>query len=119
MADPNGAACQAVTKSIRDVRVVPNPYVVFSGLAQGLVQPLLFTNVPPRGTLRIYTVSGQFVQQITWEEQDLNETGDLLWNLRTRENSIIAGGLYMFMISGQDLNGGSLGSHMGKFVVIR
>jgi hypothetical protein len=119
MADPNGAACQAVTKSIRDVPVVPNPYVVFSGLAQGLVQPLLFTNVPPRGTLRIYTVSGQFVQQITWEEQDLNETGDLLWNLRTRENSIIAGGLYMFMISGQDLNGGSLGSHMGKFVVIR
>jgi hypothetical protein len=119
MADPNGAECLALARSIKDVKVVPNPYVVFSGLAQGLVQPLLFTNVPPRGTLRIYTVSGQFVQQITWEEQDLNETGDLLWNLRTRENSIIAGGLYLFMVSGQDLEGRSLGSHMGKFVVIR
>jgi hypothetical protein len=64
-------------------------------------------------------VSGQFVQQITWEEQDLNETGDLLWNLRTRENSVIAGGMYLFMISGQDANGRDLGSSMGKFVVIR
>jgi hypothetical protein len=119
MSTPNGEVCTAVKASIKDVKVVPNPYVVFSSLAQGLVQPLLFTHVPPRGTIRIYTVAGQFVQQITWEEQDLNETGDLLWNLRTRENSTIAAGLYLFMVSGQDANGRDLGSHMGKFVVIR
>jgi hypothetical protein len=116
---PSGEVCTAVRASIKDVKVVPNPYIVFSNLAQGLVQPLLFTHVPPRGTIRIYTVSGQFVQQITWEEQDLNETGDLLWNLRTRENSTIAAGLYLFMVTGQDANGRDLGSHMGKFVVIR
>ena len=116
---PNGEVCTAVKASIKDVKVVPNPYVVFSSLAQGLVQPLLFTHVPPRGTIRIYTVAGQFVQQITREEQDLNETGDLLWNLRTRENSTIAAGLYLFMVTGQDANGRDLGSHMGKFVVIR
>jgi hypothetical protein len=118
-ASPTATECEDLRADLKNVRVVPNPYVVFSSLATGLTQPLLFTHVPPRGTLRIYTVSGQFVQQITWEEQDLNETGDLLWNLRTRENSVIAGGMYLFMISGQDANGRDLGSSMGKFVVIR
>jgi hypothetical protein len=116
---PTGEVCTTVKASIKDVKVVPNPYLVFSDIAPGLVQPLLFTHVPPRGTIRIYTVAGQFVQQITWEEQDLNETGDLLWDLQTRENSTIAAGLYLFMVSGQDADGGNLGSHMGKFVVIR
>ncbi|HSJ65095.1 MAG TPA: hypothetical protein VK922_14480 [Gemmatimonadaceae bacterium] len=118
-ATPTGTECENIRADLKNVRVVPNPYVVFSNLQTGLTQPLLFTHVPPRGTIRIYTVSGQFVQQITWEEQDLNETGDLLWNLRTRENSIIAAGLYLYMISGQDANGRDLGSSMGKFVVIR
>ena len=115
----SGEECENVRADLKNVRVVPNPYVVFSSLATGLTQPLLFTHVPSRGTLRIYTVSGQFVQQITWEAQDLNETGDLLWDLQTRENSTIGAGMYLYMISGQDANGRDLGSSMGKFVVIR
>ncbi len=118
-ASTTGEECENVRADLKNVRVVPNPYVVFSSLAAGLTQPLLFTHVPSRGTVRIYTVSGQFVQQITWEAQDLNETGDLLWNLQTREGSIIAAGMYLYMISGQDANGRDLGSSMGKFVVIR
>jgi len=117
-------ACADIRASIRNVKVVPNPFVVFSNYinplnATDLNKPLLFTNVPPRGTLRIYNVSGQFVQQITWTEADLNETGDLLWDLRTREGNLVAGGLYLFMLTGKDGQNRELGKHMGKFVVIR
>jgi hypothetical protein len=112
-------ACARVRQSIKNVRVVPNPYVVFTPYGTGVTRPLLFTHVPARGTLRIYTVSGQFVQQLTWTEQDLNDTGDLEWDLRTREGNTIAAGMFLFMITGEDTNGRSLGSHMGKFVVIR
>ena len=64
-------------------------------------------------------MSGQLVQQLSWTPQDLNGTGDLLWNLRTREGLEVAGGLYMFRVTGRDANGKEVGSHMGKFVIIR
>ena len=116
--------CAAVRRGLRDVRVVPNPYSVFSQYTNplnpaDLTQPLLFTHVPASGTIRIWTVSGQFVQQLTWTAADLNETGDLVWDLRSREGNLIAGGLYMFTITGKDADGRDLGQHMGKFVVIR
>jgi len=118
-ANPNADACKALRNSIKDVLVVPNPYVVFTNFGTGLTRPLLFTHVPSRGTVRIYTVSGQFVQQINWVEQDLNDTGDLVWDLQTREGNTVAAGLYLFMITGKDTSGKDLGSHMGKFVIIR
>jgi hypothetical protein len=119
-----GDACASIQSAVRNVHVVPNPYVVFNNYTNPLNQtdltkPLFFTNVPPRGTLRIYNVSGQFVQQITWTEADLNETGDLLWDLRSREGNLIAGGLYLFMLTGKDANNKEVGKKMGKFVVIR
>ena len=117
-------ACAAIRNDIKNVKVVPNPYLVTSNYIDptapnSLTKPILFTHVPPRGVVKIWTVSGQLVQQISWDETQLNGTGDLLWDLRTREGNLIAGGLYLFTITGRDENGGSLGSHMGKFVVIR
>src|SRR5258708_26052234 len=61
-----------------------------------LFRSLMFTHVPPSGTLHIYTLSGQFVQQIIWDEtspdirMQLNGDGDLLDELdrkSTRLNS--------------------------------
>ena len=119
------SGCVQIKRDLRNVRVVPNPYLGFSeyndptSTASALFRPLLFSNVPPRGVLRIYTVSGQLVQQIRWVETDLNDTGDLLWNLRTRENTFIAGGMYLAMVTAESGSGASLGSRMIKFVVIR
>ena len=111
-------------KSIKSVRAVPNPYVAFTNYVNprdpnNRTRPLLFTHVPPRGRIRIYTVSGQLVQQLTWTPTDLNETGDLLWDLRTREGLDVAGGLYMFMVTGLDARGAETASHLGKFVIVR
>jgi hypothetical protein len=111
-------------KSIKTVRAVPNPYVAFSNYINprdpnNRTRPLLFTHVPPRGRIRIYTVSGQLVQQLTWVPTDLNDTGDMIWDLRTREGLDVAGGLYMFMVTGLDANGREIASHLGKFVIVR
>ena len=83
---------------------------------------LLFTNLPSRGALRVYTVSGQFVQQITWEGDDLEGDGDLFWDMKTREGIDIASGLYLWVVTAptdpSNANSGTIQAR-GKFVVIR
>jgi len=119
--------CADVRSSIKNVKVVPNPYVAISQYTDavlagqtGASRPLIFQGVPPQGVIRIYTVSGQLVQQLSWTPADLGgDNGDLQYNLRTREGLELAGGLYLFMVTGKDVNGKELGQHMGKFVVIR
>ena len=105
------------------IRVVPNPYVVQSQFdavnASSIGDPrIYFSGVPSSGQIRVYSVSGQFLQQITWTAADLNGTGDLPWNLRTREGLDLATGLYIYVLTAKDDNGRNL-THRGKFVVIR
>jgi hypothetical protein len=115
----------AVKSGLAAVKVVPNPYIEASSYVgvqpngQNFGQALMFTHMPPRGVLRIYTVAGQFVQQISWTEADLNANGDLAWNLRTREGNQISAGLFLYVLTAQDATGKPVGSVRGKFVVIR
>jgi hypothetical protein len=119
-----GVAIRAISASLlARVRVVPNPFMIFSLYQSTAGDPrLAFTNVPPRGTLRIYTVAGQFVQQITWEPADLEGDGDLFWNLRSRGGLLVASGLYLWVLTAPSdpSDPGSLPVHgRGKFVVIQ
>jgi hypothetical protein len=80
--------------------------------------------MPAEGRLKIYTVSGQFVQQLSWTASDLVATGsglmtgDLPYNLRSREGLDIGSGLYIAVITptGPNANGKTVSK---KFVVIR
>ncbi|MDQ3516938.1 MAG: hypothetical protein M3466_00870 [Gemmatimonadota bacterium] len=123
------------------VRVVPNPYVVQSGFdavdANRTGSPrILFTNVPVAGSMRIYSVAGQFIQALSWTQSDLEVncrplqpggeptacdlTGDLAYNLRTREGLEIGTGLYLYVITPKTDNGNGNGNAIrGKFVIIR
>ena len=114
----SGTGITAVTRSQLDsIRVVPNPFVAFSTFQPNLTESrVVFTHLPPRGTLRIYTVSGQFVQQMTWTEADLSANGDLHYNLRTREGTDLATGLYIWVLT-TDVGGRQ--QARGKFVVVR
>lgn len=112
----------ALRASLDSVKVVPNPFVMFSQFTpagQGSVDRILFTHVPPKGVLRVFSVSGQFVQQIRWTPEDLNGRGDLAFNLRTREGNEMAAGLYLFVLTAQDNNGRELATKKGKFVLIK
>ncbi|MEK6767901.1 MAG: hypothetical protein AABY85_02810 [Gemmatimonadota bacterium] len=115
----SGSDITSVTRAQLDsVRVVPNPFVVFSAYQTEVAESrVLFTHLPPSGTLRIYTVSGQFAQQIAWTAADLNGSGDLFYNLRTREGTDLASGLYIWYLT--TTIGGRTETKRGKFVVIR
>jgi hypothetical protein len=111
------------------VHVVPNPYVVLSEFdqidaARVGTPRIMFVNVPQQGMMRIYTVSGQLVQQLTWTAADLEAagsgqpTGDLPYNLRSREGLELGTGLYLYVITPTGANTDRT-LIRGKFVIIR
>jgi len=119
-----GEQITAVTDSALGlIRVVPNPFVIYSAYQTSVTNSVIaFTNLPSRGALRIYTVAGQFVQQILWEPADLEGEGDLFWNLRSREGIDIASGLYIWVVTAPSNPNDPASAPLqksGKFVVIR
>jgi len=119
---PVAPAGQLAKSTLKQVRVVPNPYVVlsdFDAVTNRVGESrVLFTGVPAEGSMRIYSVSGQFLQQLRWTTADLNGTGDLAYNLRTREGTDLASGLYIYVLTPGGSNKGS-SVVRGKFTVIR
>lgn len=122
---------EEIRTGLEDVKAVPNPFMSFSQLVYPGTErdeAIVFTHLPPRGRLRIYTVAGHFVQELTWEAGDLAQTqfgattsgqGDLFFNLRTREGNRMASGLYLFVVTALGADGSEIGSKIGKFVIIR
>ena len=119
------------------VSVVPNPFVVqstFNEVNAGRVgeSRVMFVNVPEQGVLRIYTVGGQFIQQLSWTPADLERncrvtdsgetgcqlTGDLPYDLRSREGLELGAGLYLYVLTATGPNANGFAAR-GKFVVIR
>lgn len=110
------------------VSVVPNPYIVRADFDQlqgrTPTSRIYFTGVPDQGILRIYSVSGQFLQELTWTKNDLvysgNNTasGDLPFNLRTREGLEMGSGLYLYVLTASGPAGKDQ-VQRGKFVIIR
>ncbi|MGQ9854771.1 MAG: hypothetical protein ACUVTG_15390, partial [Candidatus Oleimicrobiaceae bacterium] len=98
--------------------VVPNPYVgaasfeaerfAISGRGERRIE---FRGLPQRCTIRIYTVRGELVQTLYHEG---STQGYVAWDLRSKDNLDVAPGLYIFHV-----DGGSLGSKIGKFAIIK
>jgi hypothetical protein len=113
--DPNLAKSQFE----EDPYVVPNPYVgaasfepqryAVSGRGERKIE---FRNLPAGSTIRIYTVTGELVQTLH-HDGNINK-GIVEWDLRNRDNLDIAPGLYMYHV-----DGGSVGTFVGKFAVIK
>jgi hypothetical protein len=92
-----------------------------NGLAKSRIW---FTGLPPQGVLRIYTVSGEWIQELTWTASDLTyqgnltTSGDLPFELKSRGGYDLASGLYLYVITAEGDSGKSV-VHRGKFVIIR
>lgn len=112
-----GKQLSSVEESIlKQVKVVPNPYVVSSILER---QPYLrgrgeriirFINLPSQCTIRIYTVYGDLVT--TLEHNGLSD-GTVKWDLRTNDGLEVAFGLYVYHIDAP-----GIGQHIGKFAIV-
>lgn len=97
------------------VRVVPNPYRgsadweewTGSGARLGRIY---FMNLPPKCTIRIYTIAGELVR--TLEHHDV-AYGAEPWDLTGEANVQVASGIYIYHIDAPDI-----GEKIGKFAVL-
>jgi hypothetical protein len=113
--DPNLAKSQFE----EDPYVIPNPYVgaasfepqryAVSGRGERKIE---FRNLPANCTIRIYTITGELVQSIN-HDGNINK-GIVEWDLRNSDNLDIAPGLYIYHV-----DGGSVGTFVGKFALIK
>ena len=113
----------SVSNELNRVAVVPNPYRINedytfeSGGYEGRQKSwnedkrvLKFIHLPPKCTIRIYTMTGEIVSTIYHED---TAQGEQDWNLKSDSNRSIASGVYVFTVESD------YGKQIGKFVVIR
>jgi len=109
-----------VSNSLKDIRVVPNPYVVTNRL-----EPLDRQNPRDRGPRRVYfdklpatckisifTITGELVREIY--HNSLIENGLEFWDLTTKDNFPVAYGVYVYHV-----DAGKLGSTVGRLAIIK
>jgi len=106
-----------------DIYVVPNPATTESMTAWTLSPnnddptgvKVEFRNLPmSTGTVRIYTLAGDMVEQITFDGRA--GVGTVEWDLVSRSGQDITSGVYMYSVETDDSN---FDRFIGKFVVIR
>ena len=100
-------------ESFEDIRVVPNPFHISARDFQyGVSAPdrLMFLNIPPVCTIRIFTERGDLIKTI----EHIDGSGDEAWNSITSSRQLIVSGLYIAHF--EDPEGGST---IRKFTIIR
>jgi hypothetical protein len=104
---------------LKDIAVVPNPYVVAARweptrlLASGRGERrIFFIHLPQQCTIRIYTVSGDYVN--TLEHYSTMLDGSESWDLKSEEGLDVAPGIYIYHVDASDL-----GETIGKFAQIK
>jgi hypothetical protein len=107
-------------EDMRRIKVVPNPYVVtntmepyISNRGYNQRRQLLFTHIPARSTIKIFTSSGVFIQQLDVENS--SDDGTVHWDMLTKEGLEIAAGIYVYQVKSKVTGDEKL----GKFAVIK
>ncbi len=116
------------------VTVFPNPYhgeAVWDG-QYARERLIYFANLPPRCTIRIFTLAGDKVDEIEFDSREYDGSnaaaifdtdfdppelsgGMAAWDLLSERDQSIASGLYVFSVENHDTGD----SQVGKFLVIR
>jgi hypothetical protein len=101
------------------VKAVPNPYIATSRFEKNNPntdgrgeRAIRFTHLPPKCTIRIYTVTGELVDVIYHEAGLFEDSAQ--WDVKTKDNLDVAYGVYLFHVEAPDL-----GSKIGKFAIIK
>ena len=103
-----------------DIKVVPNPYIATNAMEQAISNPLLnqrrrllFTNIPAYCTIKIFTSSGAFIDEI--KVFNIPDKGIVHWDMLTKEGLEIAPGIYIYHVKSEKTREEKL----GKFAVIK
>ncbi|MEL6704420.1 MAG: hypothetical protein AAFP15_09080 [Bacteroidota bacterium] len=119
---------EAAQATLDDIKVVPNPYIVTNRFEPQNPFPtgrgdrvIRFTRLPPRATIRIFTVSGRLVEIIEHNEgsnEDLTPEqlldGVAEWDLLTQDRLSASYGVYLYHVDAP-----GIGETTGTFALIK
>ena len=113
----SGFQQQEASQGLDNIYVVPNPYVAYSiaespsnfSDARGDRQ-IQFRNLPPKCTIRIYTITGELVQTINKDDN----TSMATWDLLSYEGERIAYGVYIYHVDAP-----GIGQKIGRLAIIK
>jgi hypothetical protein len=98
---------------LSQIKVVPNPLIVNSGLETNPYESkVMFTHLPTVCDIVIYTVAGNRVRTLHYESA--NGEGFMYWDLLNQQGQNVAYGLYIYVVKTPDGN-----TNSGKLMVIR
>lgn len=109
------------TTQMKDIKAVPNPYVVTNVLEEPLPSQVRgrgervinFINLPPNARINIYSSNGSHIQTL---QQDGNyNSGSMSWNLRTKEGLDVAFGVYFYVVEAPGISE----KKFGKIAIIK
>lgn len=118
---PEGALdVKELASAMDKIKVVPNPYVVTNEMEPAVSNQflnqrrrILFTHLPSRCVIKIFTVSGFLVDEI--DVNNPSENGTVHWDLKSREGLDIAAGMYIYYVKATATGD----EKIGKFAVIK
>jgi hypothetical protein len=101
----------ATANDLTRVHTVPDPYYVTSQFEQTTDTKIIkFVNLPADCIIRIYSSSGVLVSLV--EHHSTTYGGAEDWNVRNRNNQVVASGVYFFHIEAGDAR------RVGRFTVV-
>jgi hypothetical protein len=113
----SGGSNELAAADLSTIRVVPNPFIAVNEITRGRgLQRILFTNLPPTATIRIYTISGNLVRVLEHNEGGICIeicSGTAEWDVRSRFDLLVASGNYYAHVTTADGR-----THLTRFAVI-
>lgn len=101
----------ATRADLDKVHTVPDPYFVTSEFEQSTDTKIIkFVNLPNDAIIRIYSSSGVLVNIIEHHATQFGGTED--WNVRNRNNQVVASGVYFYHIEAGDAR------RVGRFTIV-
>lgn len=100
---------------LKKVHTVPDPYYVTNQFEQSTDNKVIkFVNLPEQAVIRIYSASGVLVNVL--EHNTSTFGGELSWNVRNRNNQVVASGVYFYHI--EATQGDSKTRRVGKMTIV-
>lgn len=115
---PNNTVANATKGDLSKVHTVPDPYYVESKYEASTDQKVLkFVGLPQDAIIRIYSASGVLVRMLEhhggqYSSTSASQGSEMNWDLRNRNNQVVASGVYFFHIEAGDAR------RVGRFTVV-
>jgi hypothetical protein len=109
--DVTNELVSASRADLAKVHTVPDPYYVTSEFEQTTdTKVIKFVNLPNDAIIRIYSSSGVLVDLLEHHSTQFGGSED--WNVRNRNNQVVASGVYFYHIESGDAR------RVGRFTIV-